>query len=125
MNESSSQLQNLAKKLGSCIHKARPYYEATEKAKALQMDCQRAAIQYQRANGKTLFLSNEINNWYEFIFLAVHQAAKETIALAEERFSNFREIDNQSDRKFDSAWQEMLNHATMKVKLLFKFWLFS
>ena len=40
----------------------------------------------------------------------VHAAAKETISLAEERF-----LDNRGEWQFDNAWQEMLNHATIKV----------
>ncbi|XP_069945329.1 uncharacterized protein [Cherax quadricarinatus] len=92
LTESTAVLKSLAKKLGSCIEKARPYYEAQELARTSQLDCQRAAVQYQRAN-------------------ALHQAAKETIALAEERFVNCRH----EQWQFDSAWQEMLNHATIKV----------
>ena len=37
---------------------------------------------------------------------------QETISLAEERFA-----DNSGEWKFDNAWQEMLNHATIKVDL--------
>lgn len=37
------------------------------------------------------------------------RAAKETIALAEERLLE------EDSRQFDSAWQEMLNHATQRV----------
>ncbi|XP_071539137.1 uncharacterized protein [Panulirus ornatus] len=92
LTESTARLKTMAKKLGSCIEKARPYFEAQELARTSQLDCQRAAVQYQRAN-------------------ALHQAAKETIALAEERFINSRH----EHWQFDSAWQEMLNHATMKV----------
>ncbi|XP_045113738.1 SH3 domain-binding protein 5-like [Portunus trituberculatus] len=90
--ESTARLKSMGKKLGSCIEKARPFYEAQELARTSQLECQRAAVQYQRAN-------------------ALHQAAKETIALAEERFVNSRH----ENWQFDSAWQEMLNHATMKV----------
>lgn len=43
-------------------------------------------------------------------FLGIHAAAKETVALAEQRF-----LTNQHEWQFDNAWQEMLNHATMKV----------
>ncbi|XP_045593910.2 LOW QUALITY PROTEIN: SH3 domain-binding protein 5 homolog [Procambarus clarkii] len=92
LTESTAILKNMAKKLGSCIEKARPYYEARELARTSQLDCQRAAVQYQRAN-------------------ALHHAARETIALAEERFVNCRH----EHWQFDSAWQEMLNHATIKV----------
>lgn len=38
------------------------------------------------------------------------RAAKETIALAEERLLE------EDSRQFDSAWQEMLNHATHRVQ---------
>lgn len=37
------------------------------------------------------------------------RAAKETIALAEQRLLE------EDTRQFDSAWQEMLNHATQRV----------
>lgn len=40
----------------------------------------------------------------------IHTAAKETVALAEQRF-----MSNSHEWKFDNAWQEMLNHATLKV----------
>ena len=39
---------------------------------------------------------------------------QETISLAEERFA-----DNSGEWKFDNAWQEMLNHATIKVERVF------
>lgn len=42
--------------------------------------------------------------------LEIHAAAKETVALAEERF-----MTNSHNWPFDNAWQEMLNHATNKV----------
>ena len=73
------------------IEKARPYFEALEIANKAQKECQSAATAFQRASG-------------------IHAAAKETIALAEERF-----LTNSSVWQFDNAWQEMLNHATMKV----------
>lgn len=91
MNESTRRLKLSSKKLGSCIDKARPYYEALEKARAAQLQCQAAAIKFQRAN-------------------EIHAAAKETVALAEQRF-----MSNSHEWQFDNAWQEMLNHATIKV----------
>ena len=81
----------MSKKLGNCIEKARPYYEALEAYHKAQNDLQSAATHYQRASG-------------------VHAAAKETITLAEQRF-----LDNSNSWEFDNAWQEMLNHATIKV----------
>ena len=43
-------------------------------------------------------------------YTEIHAAAKETVALAEERF-----MTNSHNWPFDNAWQEMLNHATNKV----------
>jgi hypothetical protein len=91
LSESTRRLKVLSKKLGSCIERARPYYEALEIAKKAQQECQKAAVQFQRAN-------------------EIHAAAKETVALAEQRF-----LSNQHEWQFDNAWQEMLNHATIKI----------
>ncbi|KAJ9585115.1 hypothetical protein L9F63_020545, partial [Diploptera punctata] len=91
LNESTRRLKLLSKKLGSCIERARPYYDSLEVAKRAQQECQKAAVQFQRAN-------------------EIHQAAKETVALAEQRF-----LSKQHEWQFDNAWQEMLNHATIKV----------
>jgi SH3 domain-binding protein 5 (SH3BP5) len=44
------------------------------------------------------------------VVAGIHDAAKETIALAEQRF-----LSNSKEWEFDNAWQEMLNHATIKV----------
>jgi hypothetical protein len=95
LSESTRRLKVLSKKLGSCIERARPYYEALEIAKKAQQECQKAAVQFQRAN-------------------EIHAAAKETVALAEQRF-----LSNQHEWQFDNAWQEMLNHATIKVNFSF------
>ncbi|XP_026806760.1 SH3 domain-binding protein 5 homolog isoform X1 [Rhopalosiphum maidis] len=91
MAEASRRLKVRARKLGSCIDKARPFYEALNMSKHAQQQCQIAAVKYQRAN-------------------EIHQAAKETVALAEARF-----LSKQHEWKFDSAWQEMLNNAILKV----------
>lgn len=56
-----------------------------------QAEAQRATQEYQRA-------------------IEILRAAKETIALAEERLLE------EDSRQFDSAWQEMLNHATQRVR---------
>jgi len=91
LSDSTHHLKSLSKRIGSCIEKARPYYEALEVMCVAQAECQKAAVQFQRAAG-------------------IHAAAKETISLAEERFQ-----DNSGEWTFDNAWQEMLNHATIKV----------
>jgi hypothetical protein len=53
-------------------------------------------------------------------FEGIHKAAKETIALAEQRF-----ISHQHEWKFDNAWQEMLNQATMRVCDINGFFLYA
>lgn len=52
LNESTRRLKVSAKKLGSSIEKSRPYYDALEKARIAQIECQKAAAKFQRANGK-------------------------------------------------------------------------
>ncbi|XP_065323896.1 SH3 domain-binding protein 5 homolog isoform X2 [Gordionus sp. m RMFG-2023] len=91
LSQSAVQLRLLAAETGpKSIDKARPYYEALQKAREAQKRTQLAALEFQRANG-------------------IHAAAKETIRLAEAKFGECQ------DSRFDAAWQEMLNHATVKV----------
>lgn len=52
MAEASRRLKVRARKLGSCIDKARPFYDALNMSKHSQQQCQIAAVKYQRANGK-------------------------------------------------------------------------
>lgn len=58
-----------------------------------QVQCQQQAQLFQRAS-------------------EIHAAAKETVALAEARF-----VSHQHEWNFDQAWQDMLNHATIKVSI--------
>jgi len=62
----------------------------------LQVQCQQQAQLFQRAS-------------------EIHAAAKETVALAEARF-----MSHQHEWNFDQAWQDMLNHATIKVSIRVK-----
>ena len=55
----------------------------------VQIETQKAAYMYERA-------------------MSMHEAAKEMVQVAEQGYMQREEIP-------DSAWQEMLNHATMKV----------
>ncbi|XP_034191654.1 uncharacterized protein LOC117609434 isoform X3 [Osmia lignaria lignaria] len=87
--ESTLKIDTLAKKLGSCIEKSRPYYDARFKAKEALHETQKAAVRFERANSQ-------------------HAAAKEMVYLAEEGLRT-------EGRCFDHAWQEMLNHATARV----------
>ncbi|RLU26416.1 hypothetical protein DMN91_000210 [Ooceraea biroi] len=87
--ESTLKIDTLAKKLGACIEKSRPYYDARFKAKEALQETQKAALRFERANSQ-------------------HAAAKEMVYLAEEGLRT-------EGRCFDHAWQEMLNHATSRV----------
>lgn len=73
LNESTRRLKLLSKKLGSCIEKARPFYEAQEKARLAQIECQAAAVKFQRANGKSLtincvFINFNCKTFYAFLY---------------------------------------------------------
>lgn len=87
--DTTLQVDTLGKKLGSCVERARPYYDARMKAKEALLETQKAAVKFERAN-------------------SAHTAAREMVFLAEEGLKA-------EGRTFDHAWQEMLNHATMRV----------
>ncbi|XP_026226896.1 SH3 domain-binding protein 5b [Anabas testudineus] len=88
--EATVKLDELMKKIGKAVEESKPYWEARRLARQAQLEAQKATQDFQRAT-------------------EVLRAAKETISLAEQRLL---EEDN---RQFDSAWQEMLNHATQRV----------
>lgn len=88
--EATVKLDELVKKIGRPVEESKPYWEARRLARQAQLEAQKATQDFQRAT-------------------EVLRAAKETISLAEQRLL---EEDN---RQFDSAWQEMLNHATQRV----------
>uniref|UniRef100_A0A8D1RJ59 SH3 domain-binding protein 5 n=1 Tax=Sus scrofa TaxID=9823 RepID=A0A8D1RJ59_PIG len=86
--EATVKLDELVKKIGKAVEDAKPYWEARRVARQAQLEAQRATQDFQRAT-------------------EVLRAAKETISLAEQRLLE------DDKRQFDSAWQEMLNHATV------------
>ncbi|XP_029361173.1 SH3-binding domain protein 5-like, a [Echeneis naucrates] len=90
LTESARKLNAQSSQLGSCIEKARPYYEARRLAKEAQQETQKAALSYERA-------------------VSMHTAAREMVYVAEQGLM--------ADGKntLDPTWQEMLNHATSKV----------
>ncbi|KAJ8273807.1 hypothetical protein GJAV_G00105740 [Gymnothorax javanicus] len=89
LTDSARKLNALASQLGSCIVKARPYYEARRLAKEAQQETQKAALRYERA-------------------VSMHAAAREMVHVAEQGLMADRNT-------MDPTWQEMLNHATSKV----------
>ncbi|XP_076660905.1 uncharacterized protein LOC143364424 isoform X1 [Halictus rubicundus] len=92
LSETTKRLKEIINKVGnSYVDKARCYYDALEVARRAQVQCQQQAQLFQRAS-------------------EIHAAAKETVALAESRF-----MSHQHEWNFDQAWQDMLNHATLKV----------
>uniref|UniRef100_A0A665TB67 SH3 domain-binding protein 5 n=1 Tax=Echeneis naucrates TaxID=173247 RepID=A0A665TB67_ECHNA len=88
--EATVKLDELVKRIGRAVDDSKPYWEARKVARQAQVEAQKATQEFQRA-------------------VEILRAAKETIALAEERLLE------EDSRQFDSAWQEMLNHATQRV----------
>ncbi|XP_059172775.1 SH3 domain-binding protein 5-like [Physella acuta] len=88
--ECTHQLETLKKKYGASIKRARPYFELKERAKQAQCEALRSARKFQSAN-------------------SVYLAAKETISLAELRLMDDKTV------SLSKAWQEMLNHAVLRV----------
>uniref|UniRef100_A0A3B3UL95 SH3 domain-binding protein 5 n=1 Tax=Poecilia latipinna TaxID=48699 RepID=A0A3B3UL95_9TELE len=88
--EATVKLDEVLKKIGRAVDDSKPYWEARKVARRAQVEAQKATQEFQRA-------------------VEILRAAKETIALAEEKLLE------EDTRQFDSAWQEMLNHATQRV----------
>lgn len=89
LSDSTTQMNVVLKKLGDCVNKARPFYDAKHAAHVAQVATQQAAVRFERA-------------------VSMHTAAREMVSVAEQG------MENGADSK-DTAWQEMLNHATVKV----------
>lgn len=92
--EGHLKIQQLTKKLGTSVHKARPYYEARFRANITSQDLQTATLAYDKAN-------------------SAHAAAREMVYLAEQGLARLAE--GSTGLTLDPAWQEMLNHATHRV----------
>ncbi|GBP73703.1 SH3 domain-binding protein 5-like [Eumeta japonica] len=93
--EGHIRIQQLTRKLGTSIHKARPYYEARFRANITHQELQAATIAYDKAN-------------------SAHSAAREMVYLAEQGLARLAE-ESEGGVTLDPAWQEMLNHATSRV----------
>ncbi|KAJ1060667.1 hypothetical protein K5549_016081, partial [Capra hircus] len=91
LQESARKLNTQGSHLGSCIEKARPYYEALILSAVweAQQETQKAALRYERA-------------------VSMHNAAREMVFVAEQGVMADK-------NRLDPTWQEMLNHATCKV----------
>ncbi|KAM9824717.1 SH3 domain-binding protein 5-like [Neosynchiropus ocellatus] len=89
LTDTARSLNAQASQLGTCIDKARPYYEARRRAKEASHETQKAALRYERA-------------------VSMHTAAREMVYVAEQGLLADRNT-------MDPTWQEMLNHATTKV----------
>lgn len=93
--EGHLKIQQLTKKLGTSVHKARPYYEARFRANITSQELQSATLAYDKAN-------------------SAHAAAREMVYLAEQGLARLAE-GSDGGLTLDPAWQEMLNHATHRV----------
>ncbi|CAH0551892.1 unnamed protein product [Brassicogethes aeneus] len=85
--DSTARVEAIRAKLGICVERARPYYEARFTTNEALKQTQIAAMKFERAN-------------------SAHSAAREMVYLAEQGLGG---------RTLDPAWQEMLNHATQRV----------
>lgn len=86
-NRQLQRLEFLQKKLGSCIQKSKPYYEALQQTEKLQKEAQKAVQEYQRAN-------------------SLYKTAKETLSVAEH---------NLATGEIPDAWQEHLSSTITKI----------
>lgn len=93
LSESSQKINQLAKKLGSHVEKARPYYEARMKVKELEAAARKASVRHERAS-------------------LAHGTARQMVALAEE---GLRRHNGSPQGSLDPVFQEMLNQATVRV----------
>lgn len=93
LSESSQKINQLAKKLGSHVDKARPYYEARMKVKELEAAARKASVRHERAS-------------------LAHGTARQMVALAEE---GLRRHNGSPQGVLDPVFQEMLNQATVRV----------
>jgi len=88
-NRQTQRLEFLQKKLGACIIKAKPYYEALKLNEKLQNEAQKAVQEYQKAN-------------------SLYKTAKETLSVAEH---------NLMSCEIPDAWQEHLSATITKINL--------
>lgn len=91
LSESSQKINQLAKKLGSHVEKARPYYEARMKVKEFEDAARKASLRHERAT-------------------LAHGTARQMVALAEEGLRR-----QGAEGSLDPVFQEMLNQATVRV----------
>ncbi|KAF3833669.1 hypothetical protein F7725_024873 [Dissostichus mawsoni] len=105
--EATVKLDEQVKKIGRAVDDSKPW-EARKVARQVNTQTHMFAgeswIHWGRQTVEAQKATQEFQRAVEFL-----RAAKETIALAEERLLE------EDSRQFDSAWQEMLNHATQRV----------
>ncbi|KAK1895304.1 SH3 domain-binding protein 5, partial [Dissostichus eleginoides] len=127
--EATVKLDELVKKIGKPVEESKPYWEARRLArqwvrvtrqKSFQSDCLSSrrlkdarfkVLTPQGQSSAAVSAQLEAQSSTQDFQRAseVLRAAKETISLAEQRLLE------EDHRQFDSAWQEMLNHATQRV----------
>jgi chromosome segregation ATPase len=88
-NRQLQRLEFLQKKHGSCITKAKPFYESQQLIEKTRIEAQRAAQEYQRAN-------------------SMYKTAKETLAVAEH---------NLASGEIPDVWQEHLSSTITKINM--------
>ncbi|KFD60991.1 hypothetical protein M514_26841, partial [Trichuris suis] len=86
----TQRLSQMNKRLGSCIDKSRPYYEARIKVLEAQQEAHKAALRFERAN-------------------RMHAVAKQQVSLTQES------LNRQGTENVDPACLEVLNHHIHRV----------
>uniref|UniRef100_A0A5S6QU26 SH3 domain-binding protein 5-like n=1 Tax=Trichuris muris TaxID=70415 RepID=A0A5S6QU26_TRIMR len=86
----TQRLAQMSKRLGSCIDKSRPYYEARIKVLEAQQEAHKAALRFERAN-------------------RMHAVAKQQVSLTQES------LNRQGTENVDPACLEVLNHHIHRV----------
>jgi len=88
-NRQTQRLEYLQKKLGSCITKSKPYYESLEQTERLQIETQKAVLDFQKAN-------------------SIYKTAKETLTVAENSLDS---------GEIPDVWQEHLSSTVTKINI--------
>ncbi|KAH7643165.1 SH3 domain-binding protein 5-like [Dermatophagoides farinae] len=94
--ESAVKIESLSKKLGTSIHKARPYYEARQTANELHQKAQKEALRYEQA-------TVEHNNAKEIVQLAEQTLRQNGDIELEQLLTKSAEKVNQSELERQAA----------------------
>ncbi|KAL3219056.1 hypothetical protein MRX96_050564 [Rhipicephalus microplus] len=108
LSESSQKINQLAKKLGSHVEKARPYYEARMKAKELEDAARKASLRHERATGTQGSLDPMFQEMLNQATVRVNEAERERVLSGAEQGRLWHACKGQQQTVLD------LHHAIKK-----------